>query len=89
VSRNPLRRVARGIASPPLMRQATREGNTLNQTEMKVTRVQEDLRYLIANVGNDRPELRQALLAADRCMDKAFALACDADGYADAVEMVS
>lgn len=56
---------------------------------MKVTRVQEDLKDLIANVGNDRPELRQALLAADRCMDKAFALACDAEDYADAVALSS
>lgn len=61
----------------------------MNQTESTITRIQEDLAHLAANVGADRPELRATLLAADLCMDKAFALACDAEDYEDAVALTS
>ncbi len=61
----------------------------MNQTESKINRIQEDLMSLIASVGGDRPSLRLALMAADRCLDTAFSLACDAEEYEHAVALLS
>lgn len=61
----------------------------MNQTESKINRIQEDLLTLIASVGGDRSALRLALMAADRCLDAAFSLACEDEGYEDAVALLS
>ena len=59
----------------------------MNQTESKINRIQEDLLTLIASVGGDPSALRLALMAADRCLDTAFSLACDAEEYEHAVTL--